>query len=93
MFLFYMKYYAKVSYFGKDTDLLSVLSTVNVFIKANSRHRYLINSSMSVMKWKFSLILELICEAEYLSVDPYMRVYVSRIPSIPAPMIGTQIAK
>ncbi|XP_037045199.1 prostaglandin reductase 1-like [Bradysia coprophila] len=36
---------------------------------------------------------ELICEAEYLSVDPYMRVYVSRIPSIPATMIGTQVAK
>ncbi|KAJ6640785.1 Prostaglandin reductase 1 [Pseudolycoriella hygida] len=36
---------------------------------------------------------ELICEAEYLSVDPYMRVYVSRIPSLPSPMIGTQVAK
>lgn len=36
---------------------------------------------------------ELICEAEYLSVDPYMRVYVSRIASFPAPMIGTQVAK
>jgi len=36
---------------------------------------------------------ELICEAEYLSVDPYMRLYVNRLPSLPAPMIGTQVAK
>lgn len=36
---------------------------------------------------------ELICETEFLSVDPYMRIYMSRLPSIPAPMIGTQVAK
>lgn len=36
---------------------------------------------------------ELICEAEYLSVDPYMRIYMERINKFPNPMIGTQVAK
>lgn len=34
---------------------------------------------------------ELICEAEYLSVDPYMRVKMTQTSG--APMIGTQVAK
>lgn len=46
-----------------------------------------------IIKKYFVCVAELICEAEYLSVDPYMRVYVSRINSLPAPMIGTQVAK
>lgn len=34
---------------------------------------------------------QLVCEAEYLSVDPYMRVKMGG--AFPAPMIGTQVAK
>lgn len=37
---------------------------------------------------------QLVCEAEYLSVDPYMRVKMaSACGAFPAPMIGTQVAK
>ena len=39
-----------------------------------------------------SCVSELICEAEYLSVDPYQRTYMLRYPE-GTPVIGTQVAK
>lgn len=36
---------------------------------------------------------ELICAAEWLSVDPYMRLAMDRINVFPNPMVGTQVAK
>lgn len=36
---------------------------------------------------------ELICEAEWLSVDPYMRLAMDRINVFPNEMVGTQVAK
>lgn len=36
---------------------------------------------------------ELICEAEWLSVDPYMRILMDRINVFPNQMAGTQVAK
>lgn len=36
---------------------------------------------------------ELICEAEWLSVDPYMRLVMDRINVFPNQMVGTQVAK
>lgn len=39
-----------------------------------------------------SCFSELICEAEYLSVDPYQRTYMLRYPE-GTPVIGTQVAK
>lgn len=35
---------------------------------------------------------EILCEAEYLSVDPYMRPYMERFP-VGTVMIGGQVAK
>lgn len=41
---------------------------------------------------KIFFLLEYLAEAEYLSVDPYMRPYVRRYP-LGITMVGTQIAK
>lgn len=38
------------------------------------------------------MFLEYLAEAEYISVDPYMRVYVQRLP-VGTTMIGAQVAK
>lgn len=39
-----------------------------------------------------SYFLEYLCKAEYLSVDPYMRLYMGGFPE-PSDMVGTQVAR
>lgn len=47
---------------------------------------------MKICKYHTFLITEILTEAEYLSVDPYMRAYMIRY-KLPTDMIGGQVAK
>lgn len=44
------------------------------------------------LRWNYIFLLEYLVEAEYFSVDPYMRAYVRRLP-LGITMIGSQVAK